>query len=111
MDFSITLVNLAGSVALLLWGVHMVQTGVQRALGARLRGPGAVTHISPFRRINISNVVVYDADRAKIQIGMTRELTDDHLSGGSGARDEDAPLWLAHAVAPGAPTTQANEQP
>jgi phosphate:Na+ symporter len=32
------LVNLAGSVALLLWGVHMVQTGVQRALGARLRG-------------------------------------------------------------------------
>jgi phosphate:Na+ symporter len=38
MDFSITLVNLAGSIALLLWGVHMVQTGVQRALGARLRG-------------------------------------------------------------------------
>jgi phosphate:Na+ symporter len=38
MDFSITLVNLAGSVALLLWGVHMVQTGVQRAMGARLRG-------------------------------------------------------------------------
>jgi len=38
MDFSITLVNLAGSVALLLWGVHMVQTGVQRAFGARLRG-------------------------------------------------------------------------
>jgi phosphate:Na+ symporter len=37
MDFSITLVNLAGSVALLLWGVHMVQTGVQRALGSRLR--------------------------------------------------------------------------
>ena len=37
MDFSITLVNLAGAVALLLWGVHMVQTGVQRALGARLR--------------------------------------------------------------------------
>ena len=37
MDLSITLVNLAGSVALLLWGVHMVQTGVQRALGARLR--------------------------------------------------------------------------
>ena len=33
MDFSVTLVNLAGAVALLLWGVHMVQTGVQRALG------------------------------------------------------------------------------
>jgi phosphate:Na+ symporter len=38
MDFSITLVNLAGSVALLLWGVHMVQTGIQRTMGARLRG-------------------------------------------------------------------------
>lgn len=29
--------NLAGSVALLLWGIHMVQTGVQRAFGAKLR--------------------------------------------------------------------------
>ena len=37
MDFSLTLLNLAGSVALLLWGVHMVQTGVQRAFGAKLR--------------------------------------------------------------------------
>jgi phosphate:Na+ symporter len=33
MDLSITLVNLAGSIALLLWGVHMVQTGA--ALAAR----------------------------------------------------------------------------
>lgn len=31
------LLELAGSVALLLWGVHMVQTGVQRAFGGRLR--------------------------------------------------------------------------
>jgi phosphate:Na+ symporter len=38
MDFPITLVQLAGSVALLLWAVHMVQTGVQRAFGAKLRG-------------------------------------------------------------------------
>src|SRR6202000_966043 len=37
MDFPLMLVSLAGSVALLLWGVHMVQTGVQRAFGARLR--------------------------------------------------------------------------
>jgi len=33
MDFPITLLKLAGSAALLLWGIHMVQTGVQRALG------------------------------------------------------------------------------
>ena len=33
MDFSVTLIDLAGTVALLLWGVHMVQTGIQRAFG------------------------------------------------------------------------------
>ena len=32
-----TLLDLAGSVALLLWGVHMVQTGIQRAFGTDLR--------------------------------------------------------------------------
>jgi phosphate:Na+ symporter len=37
MDVPLTLMNLAGSVALLLWGVRMVQTGIQRAFGARLR--------------------------------------------------------------------------
>jgi phosphate:Na+ symporter len=37
MDLSLTFLNLAGSVALLLWGVHMARTGVQRAFGARLR--------------------------------------------------------------------------
>jgi phosphate:Na+ symporter len=37
MDFPLTLLRLAGSVALLLWGVHMVQSGVQRAFGAKLR--------------------------------------------------------------------------
>ncbi len=37
METTITLVNLAGTVALLLWGTHMVQTGVQRSFGPRLR--------------------------------------------------------------------------
>ena len=37
MNFPVTLLDLAGAVALLLWGVRMVQTGVQRAFGARLR--------------------------------------------------------------------------
>ena len=32
MAFPLTLLDLAGAVALLLWGSHMVQTGVQRAL-------------------------------------------------------------------------------
>jgi phosphate:Na+ symporter len=38
LNLSMTLLQLAGYVALLLWGVHMVQTGVQRAFGAKLRG-------------------------------------------------------------------------
>jgi len=37
MDGTLTLINLAGSIALLLWGVHMVQSGIQRAFGPNLR--------------------------------------------------------------------------
>lgn len=37
MDTTLTLVDLAGTIALLMWGVHMVQTGIQRAFGPNLR--------------------------------------------------------------------------
>ena len=37
MDELFALLNFGGFTALLLWGVHMVQTGVQRAFGRRLR--------------------------------------------------------------------------
>lgn len=37
MTTTLTFLDLAGTVALLLWGLHMVQTGMQRALGTRLR--------------------------------------------------------------------------
>jgi phosphate:Na+ symporter len=37
MDATLTLIDLAGAVALLIWGVHMVQTGVTRAFGLQLR--------------------------------------------------------------------------
>jgi phosphate:Na+ symporter len=37
MDTTLTLTDLAGAVALLIWGVHMVQTGVNRAFGPQLR--------------------------------------------------------------------------
>jgi phosphate:Na+ symporter len=37
VNIALTFVDLAGSVALLLWGIRMVQTGIQRALGAQLR--------------------------------------------------------------------------
>lgn len=37
MIFPVTLIDLAGAIALLLWGTHMVQTGIQRAFGPKLR--------------------------------------------------------------------------
>ena len=37
MDTTLTFIDLAGAIALLLWGVHMVQTGIQRAFGPHLR--------------------------------------------------------------------------
>jgi phosphate:Na+ symporter len=37
LDTTLTFVDLAGSIALLLWGVHMVQTGIQRTFGPDLR--------------------------------------------------------------------------
>ena len=37
MTFPLTLLDLAGAIALLLWGSHMVQTGVQRAFGPQLK--------------------------------------------------------------------------
>ena len=37
MNATLALVDLAGTIALLLWGVHMVQTGIQRTFGPNLR--------------------------------------------------------------------------
>ena len=47
----LTLVTLAGSVALLLWGVRMVQTGVQRAFGARLPARLAMRAAEPLQGV------------------------------------------------------------
>jgi hypothetical protein len=33
MDTTLTLIDLGGSVALLLWGVHMLQSGIQPCCG------------------------------------------------------------------------------
>lgn len=37
MNAILTLINLAGFIALLLWGVHMVESGLQKTFGARLK--------------------------------------------------------------------------
>jgi len=46
MQAGLTLLDLAGAVALLMWGVHMVRTGIQRAFGPELRHllAGALRH-------------------------------------------------------------------
>jgi hypothetical protein len=51
VNLPLTALNLAGSVGLLLWGVHMVQTGVQRAFGARLRNFLGRTLSNPVRAL------------------------------------------------------------
>ncbi len=37
MSTTLLILDLAGAVALLMWGLHMVQTGIQRAFGSDLR--------------------------------------------------------------------------
>src|SRR5712672_308374 len=37
MNTTLTLVDLGGAIALLIWGVHMVQTGITRSFGPQLR--------------------------------------------------------------------------
>jgi phosphate:Na+ symporter len=37
MNTTLTLMDLAGAIALLIWGVHMVQTVITRAFGPQLR--------------------------------------------------------------------------
>src|SRR3982751_3428718 len=37
MNATLSLIDLAGAIALLLWGLHMVQSGIQRAFGPHLR--------------------------------------------------------------------------
>jgi len=49
LDVTFTLVDLCGAVALLLWGVHMVQTGIQRAFGPGLRRLLSVALASRFK--------------------------------------------------------------
>ena len=45
MDGVTTILNLVGAVALLLWGVRMVRTGLTRAFSATLRRAiGACSH-------------------------------------------------------------------
>jgi phosphate:Na+ symporter len=43
LDAFFIILNIAGAVALLMWGTHMVQTGMQRAFGPRLRAVLAKT--------------------------------------------------------------------
>ena len=57
MDATLTLMDLAGAIALLIWGVHTVQTGIMRAhCPSRPLTPTAllqpVIHTFPARQSN-----------------------------------------------------------
>jgi hypothetical protein len=86
MDFSITLVNLAGSVALLLWGVHVVQTGVQRALGARLKGLSNHMHVleasdAPLARLAVEYSSITARTAGALAVSMGGIDTNTYISG------------------------------
>lgn len=51
VNLPLTIINLAGSIALLLWGIRMIRTGVQRAFGAQLRGFLARTLSNRFKAL------------------------------------------------------------
>lgn len=57
IDATILILDLAGFAALLLWGVHMVQTGMQRTFGAQLRQVLAGALRSRFRAMVTGAVV------------------------------------------------------
>ncbi|MGQ7110328.1 hypothetical protein ACUOFC_13385, partial [Escherichia sp. TWPC-MK] len=52
----LTLLHLLSAVALLVWGTHIVRTGVMRVFGARLRtvlSPSIICSMaSPMRRVS-----------------------------------------------------------
>lgn len=69
--FPLTLLSLAGAVALLLWGVHMVQTGVQRAalilaeekeVFRELEGQAAAAHFERGRESGASQAAGLNLD-------------------------------------------------
>src|SRR5260221_13508382 len=49
MDTTLTLVDLGGAIALLIWGVHMVQTGITRSFGPQLRRMLSYALCNPFK--------------------------------------------------------------
>src|ERR1700739_4579978 len=49
MNTTLTLVDLGGAMSLLIWGVHMVQTGITRAFGPQLRRMLSYALGTPFK--------------------------------------------------------------
>ena len=62
MNFPLTVVTLAGSVALLLWGVRMVQTGVQRAFVSHLYAESPGGHDWPYWTRTLEDSLIFFGD-------------------------------------------------
>ncbi|WP_417830087.1 Na/Pi cotransporter family protein [Thalassospira sp.] len=69
MEISLKLLEIAGMVALLLWGLHMVQTGIQRAYGPELRKLLAATLGNRFKAF-IAGIGVTSALQSSTATGL-----------------------------------------
>ncbi|SKA37689.1 Na/Pi cotransporter family protein [Consotaella salsifontis] len=86
MSTANVLISLGGGVALLLWGIHMISGGVQRALGSRLRGVLAFGLSNRFSAFSLGLVVT-----ALLQSSTATALMTTSLAAG-GAMDLIAAL-------------------
>ena len=81
VNLSVTVLDLAGSIALLLWAIHMAQTGIQRAFGAGLRiVPGPVQN--RFKAFLAGLVVTAVLHREETQLMLQHEQCGYSLAGG-----------------------------
>lgn len=79
MSGTLILINLAGGVALLLWGLHMVHSGVVRAFGAQLRRVLAVGLADRFRALLAGFGVTMALQSSTAAAMMTAAFTADGI--------------------------------
>ena len=84
MDSTITMINLFGAVALLLFGLAQVKDGVSRAFGARLRTGLATGTRSGLRSFLSGLVATVEALVVAQKFGIEPEIMTDVLNASSG---------------------------
>jgi phosphate:Na+ symporter len=81
MEITLKLLEIAGLIALLMWGLHMVQTGIQRAYGLELRRFLAAALGDRFRAF-FGGIAITGALQSSTATGlMTASFTSEGLVG------------------------------